>query len=369
MESQLQALIGGLLDRGLPVTVVSRTLRMPAHHLLHWRRIPGPARPFAVAYPWFALIASLALTRERRGLLHTTGAIVFNRADVCTIHYLHNGRAGSLKRAQHATFPYRLNAAIAAGMSRLAERVVYSTPALSQALVAVSQPLAEELRQGFPARAEAIRVIENGVDTERFRPDKEARGDVRHELGIGGRSLLAVFVGSEWHRKGVEIAIEALVVAPSWRLVVVGRGDTQEASRTAERLGVGTRLHLVPESTAPERYYAAADAFVLPSAYESFSIAAFEAAASGLPVVATDVGAIGEIVNAGGGVFIDRSADSLGEALREIEASRESAAAMCERARFVAERFSWEAVVQSYLDLYREGEHTVRSLSPQTVVG
>ena len=65
----------------------------------------------------------------------------------------------------------------------------------------------------------------------------------------------------------------------------------------------------------PERYYAAADAFVLPSAYESFSLAAFEAAASGLPIVATDVGAVGEIVNAGGGIFIERNAESLAEAL------------------------------------------------------
>ena len=57
-----------------------------------------------------------------------------------------------------------------------------------------------------------------------------------------------------------------------------------------------SRVHLVGESAQPERYYAAADAFVLPSEYESFSLAAFEAAASGVPVIATDVGAINLIV-------------------------------------------------------------------------
>ena len=111
----------------------------------------------------------------------------------------------------------------------------------------------------------------------------------------------------------------------------------------ASGLGVESRLHLIGESPEPERYYAAADAFVLPSVYESFSLAAFEAAASGLPVIATDVGAIAEIVNAGGGTFIDRTAASLGEALNHLEADREAAVAMAERAREASVRFNWEA--------------------------
>lgn len=369
MERQLGELVAGLLARGGTVTVVSRTLALPPHERLHWRRVPGPARPFTLAYPWFALAASLILIRGRRGLVHTTGAIVLNRASVCTVHYLHNRRDSCPVRARRSTWLYRVNALAATAMSRLGERLVYSTPAHSRILVAVSTPLAEQLLQVFPDRADAIRVIENGVDAERFRPDETARSLVRQDLGIGGATKLALFVGSEWRSKGIEIAIGALASAPSWHLLAVGRGDTLEASRLAERLGVGTRLHLVSETPSPERYYAAADAFVLPSAYESFSIAAFEAAASGVPVLATDVGAVGEIVNAGGGVFVERSAESLGAALCRLEASPDSAAAMSRRARAAVVRFGWEGAVSKYADLYRQTGEIVPSASPRTATG
>ncbi len=151
-------------------------------------------------------------------------------------------------------------------------------------------------------------MIRNGVDTRRFRPDGTARREIRDELDLTQNVALALFVGSEWSRKGVDIAVEALVDAPSWHLAVVGRGDADALRRRAELLDVEARLHVVGESTKPEQYYAAADAFVLPSAYETFSLAAFEAAASGLPVVATRVGAIDEIVTAGGGLFVERNA-------------------------------------------------------------
>ncbi len=352
MERQLQALVNGLLDRGVSVEVVSRTLELPGHPRLRWRRVRGPARPFPLAYPWFALVASSMLTWSRRGLLHTTGAIVLNRADVCTVHYLHNRRADSAARMRRATPLYRLNAAAAAAMSRFAERLVYSTPARSAALVAVSEPLAVELLDAFPGRGESIWVIENGVDLERFRPDEEARRETRRSLGIDASAKLALFVGSEWRGKGAGIAVDALAAAPSWHLVVVGDGDRRELAEPAERSHVADRLRLVAESARPERYYAAADAFVLPSAYESFSLAAFEAAAAGVPVLATNVGAIAEIVNGGGGVIVERDAASVAAALERLEQDPEAAAAMGAHAREAARRFSWEAAVEKYLDVY-----------------
>ena len=129
----------------------SRTLGLAPHPLLRWRRVPGPARPFPLAYPWFALAGTVLLARAREGITHTTGAIVLNRADVCTVHYLHNGRARSVKRMHRTSRLYGLNASLAGVMSRAAERFVYSSPARSGALVAVSGPLARELARHVPA--------------------------------------------------------------------------------------------------------------------------------------------------------------------------------------------------------------------------
>ena len=322
-----------------------------------------------IAYPWFALAATLMLVRRRRGVLHTTGAIVLNQADVCTVHYVHNGPSRSVKRMQRVNRAYRIHAFLAAAMSRLGERIVYSNPALARDLVAVSEPLAAELRRAFPGRASEVHVIGNGVDSHEFRPDEAARHNVRSAIGISDQDPLALFVGSEWRGKGLKIAIEALVHAHSWHLLVVGNGDANEAIHEATILGVDARLHLLSETAEPERYYATADALVLPSAYESFSLAAFEAAAAGLPIVATDVGAIGEIVYGGGGIFVERNAESLVDALRSLEADPEAAAVMGARAAAVASRFDWKQVVDEYVRLYWRSELVAGSAKTRTVAG
>src|SRR5205807_2149797 len=108
------------------------------------------------------------------------------------------------------------------------------------------------------------------------------------------------------------------------------------------------------ETKEPERYYAAADAFVLPSAYETFSLAALEAAATGLPVVATNVGIVGGLVAAGGGVFVDRDPDSIATALERLAERPEELPGMAECARDYARGFGWEAAVDAYLGLYAE---------------
>ena len=227
MELQLEMLIGGLLERGLAVDVMSRTLRLRPHPALRWRRVRIPSRPFVLAYPMFALVAGVMLLRKPTGVLHTTGAIVPNRADVCTVHYVHRGRGSSAPRARRATTLYRLNAAVARVLSLLGERLVYSSDSLSRTLVAVSDSTADELRASYPSRSDAIAVIENGIDTTRFAPDPDSRRDVRREVGVADDASLALFVGSEWRRKGLLVAVEALTEAPSWHLVVVGRGDAE----------------------------------------------------------------------------------------------------------------------------------------------
>jgi glycosyltransferase involved in cell wall biosynthesis len=356
MERQLRALISRLLDRGVDVVVVSRTLGLSEHPRLRWLKVPGPARPFALAYPWFAVAASIIVALRTKGILHSTGAIVFNRAHVTTVHYVHNRRGRRVSRNRRETLPYRLNAAVVGVMSRAGEWLVYSSPGRSGTLVAVSDPLAEELRIAFPARASSIRVVGNGVDTDQFRPDPEARGRVREELGLADDKLLALFVGSEWRGKGAHIAVAALGDAPEWHLAVVGEGSRAELDDIASRLRVQERLLVIGEVSNPERYYAAADAFVLPSSYESFSLASFEAAASGLPVIATDVGAISEIVEAGGGLFTERTPEAVAAALLSLEGDPEGRTRMAARARACVFRFDWRQVVEEYVGLYQSPE-------------
>jgi UDP-glucose:(heptosyl)LPS alpha-1,3-glucosyltransferase len=220
--------------------------------------------------------------------------------------------------------------------------------------VAVSEPLREEIVTTFPDRAPDVRVIPNAVDLQRFRPDADARQQTREMLGFSDSDRVALFVGSEWQGKGLQLAVDALAQADGWHLIVVGSGDAETLVRRAAYRGVATRIHLVGEIDKPERYYATADAFVLPSAYETFSLAALEAAASGLPVVATGVGIVNSLATAGGAVLVERDPNSIAAALRRLGEEPEEAARIGERAHAFARGLDWGTAVEDYLSLYLE---------------
>ncbi|GAB3063483.1 D-inositol-3-phosphate glycosyltransferase [Sediminivirga luteola] len=181
---------------------------------------------------------------------------------------------------------------------------------------------------GAPARR--VQVIRPGVDTSVFRP--RAQAAARERLGLSGRDLIALYVGRLQHVKGPDIAIGALAglarlnpaLAERTSLTVVGEssGERSALSRARElagRLGVGQRVDFVPPAPAEElaQWYAAADVLLVPSRSESFGLVALEAAASGLPVLASAVGGLSEAVTASAGVLM-HSGDT-GVWARELE--------------------------------------------------
>jgi UDP-glucose:(heptosyl)LPS alpha-1,3-glucosyltransferase len=354
MERQLRALITGLLARGHAVTVVSRTCDLPSHERLFWRRVAGPSRPFVIAYPWFALLGSLVVARQRRGVLHTTGAIVINRADVCTLHLLHSGAGGQVLRARRRSLLYQLNDRIGRVMARSFERLVIDGPLRARSLVSVSESLAVEVAAEFPSRADEVLVIRNGVDARLFAKNGDSRRAVRRWLGLEEDDFVVLFVGSEWRGKGLGVSIDALAQTDArTHLVVVGSGDIREMSSRTGALGISDRVHFVGETSAPEHFYAAADTFVLPSEYETYSIAAFEAAASGLPVLATRTGAHGQLFTAGAAVPIERDVTSVANGLTRLQGDAAVRRAMGESGRELALTLGWDATVDGYIDVYR----------------
>src|SRR5262249_60529848 len=118
----------------------------------------------------------------------------------------------------------------------------------------------------------------------------------RDRLGLGEDELALVFVGSEWGRKGLEPVNRALPSAPGWTLLVVGDGDAERYGAIAYELGVGARVRFLGVRSDVAVVYELADAFVLPSSYETFSIVTFEAAAGGLPVLPPPLSGVGQLV-------------------------------------------------------------------------
>lgn len=213
--------------------------------------------------------------------------------------------------------------------------LVYSR---AKSLDANSQYLKQLVLQFFPGLK--IKVIHNGVDTTQFFPAKKP---VNQPI-ILCTSRLAP-------RKGVEYLIQALALVPQAKLLLAGSGKLEpKIKQLVNKLRLTPRvkfLGVVPHDQLPA-IYRQAKLFVLPSLSESFSNGLLEAIASGLPVVATNIGGNPELVNKNNGILVPPEnsqalAKSIIEALTKpwpkIEPDK---------------KFSWKQSAKEYWQVYQE---------------
>jgi glycosyltransferase involved in cell wall biosynthesis len=351
MERILAELAMGLRRRGHPVTVIAYACDLPAGADVTFRRIRGPSRPFVLSYPWFMLAGTLAVRRWRRGLVLAMGAIVLNDVDIVAIQYCQQvGPTGPSR----PSWPFRLNAVVSKVFGQVAERVCFPRNRPAR-FVCASEGVAEEIREHFPDHADRAITIPNGVDIDAFAPGSRSEDAValRERLQLAPDRLVAIFVGSEWGRKGLEPAIRALALADRWDLLVVGNGDRERYERIAQELGVSGAVHWLGVSRDVAPIYQLADVFVFPTSYEAFPLVALEAAASGLPILATPVNGIRELVTDGvNGFLIGRDAEQIARRLRELgddPALRERLGAA---ARSASLDYSWAKMVERHDALY-----------------
>lgn len=213
----------------------------------------------------------------------------------------------------------------------------------------------------YPLPYSRMRVVYNGVDAQRFTPDNVARFrlEVRRALGLEEGDLGLLFVGSNFSRKGLGLVLDALAwcggAAHRMRLVVLGGRTGGHWQRRVATLGLAGRVRFVGPSPDPERYYAAADVFVLPTRFDPFANATLEAMAAGLPVVTTRMNGVAEILTHGtDGYVLDEppGVGDLAKLLLEL-ADGDLRSAMGQAARQTALRYPWQATAMGTLETYR----------------
>ena len=158
-----------------------------------------------------------------------------------------------------------------------------------------------------------IHVIPNGVDTKRFRSNPAARDRLRRGLGLQGQ-FAWLAVGRFETVKDYPTMIEAFACARKRKndivLLLVGQGALEDTCRKlAVDLGLENSIRFLGLRDDVAELMNAADAFVMSSLWEGLSMALLEAAASGLPIVATDVGGNNEIVSQDLGGYLTPVAD------------------------------------------------------------
>lgn len=287
-------------------------------------------------------------------MITTLGAIVFTRADVATVQFCHHGfvGAGKVTRRGGPRRADQLNQWLASRAARAMERWCYR-PGRVRTLVAVSNTIAAELAGAFPPLADDIIVVPNGVDVSHFKPDAGAVAATRRRVGLPASGKVVIFVGGDWERKGLAVMVDVLARSREWHLLVVGLGDEPHYQALAEAAGVGGRVTFagVHADTAP--FFAAADAFALPTRYEGFALVSLEAAATGLPLLVTAAaGADGLVTPGVNGWILERDPAAFAtalEALHDDAVVRRMGAA----ARVAAHGFDWVGIGDAHAELYR----------------
>ncbi len=226
-------------------------------------------------------------------------------------------------------------------------------------VVAVSEPLREYLvrRVGVPPRK--VRVIVNGIDTERYSPVGPI-GTLRRELGLSGETPLVGIVARldpvKHHAFLLDAFSDLVRDGSDAHLALVGDGPLREAlAARASAPDLAGRVHLVGARNGLAPVYRELDVFVLSSTSEGTSISVLEAMASGRCIVATGVGGTPALLDQGRcGVLVpsgDRN--QLASALRSVLTDRETRRRLGDaaRARAVAV-YSESAMIDQYEALY-----------------
>ena len=306
-----------------------------------------------VSYRWMGITPTLPIVLERLerpDVVHVLGfrdpisTAVSAWARVRRVPYVFEPLGMFEPRLRKVALKRTLDATLYRGVAGGAAAVIVS-----------SEREAGDVRAGgIPA--DRVRVRGNGFPNPHSMPP--ARGVLRSELGIPDGAPIVLYVGRVASGKGIDHLLAAARALPEAHLVIVGPDDrhgaidqvraAQHDPRTAGRVHV-----LGATAEPPLHLYAEADVLCLPSAGESFGMAAAEAAAAGTPVVLSDRCGIAGFFEEGEVVVVPYDAEAVTEALRRVLADEGLRQLLSEGGVAAARRMSWEHVTALQEEIYR----------------
>ena len=346
-------------------TVFGRIIDESLKGKVQFHRMPIPiVRPRLVTYLaqfWLygRLFRQLDLDKQF-DVVHT----IEGSAPFATVATMQHCGAAALALIQRGTLGYnglrRLYYPLLYFIGQKMERSVVNNPYLKRLIVG-SHSLKREIVQHYQPLIEP-EVIPNSVDVDRLAQAKHYRKGIRQELGLQEPQLVgAICALGDWQRKGLDLLIEAISLLPRGmiKILVIGGEPPNEYRKHCERMGVADDfmfLGFVADREKFYGFYGAADFFVLPTAYESWSLVSIEAAAAGLPLLVTRASDIlKNFVEEGmNGLHIERDPTSIAKAICFLLTNREKMKAMGAEAQRRAQAFRVDRMVDAYRQLYQE---------------
>lgn len=310
-----------------------------------WRHIGR-----SMLVPAYTVAASIMLRRDQRGSGGTDKPVVLSHgdslvADVVVLHAVNAANLAQKRLDREWRWMFNPLHFWVGARDRLMLRGLRA-----RRYVAVSNRVVSELERFHGIPRDRISVIPNGTDIARFSPDGPVAG-LREACGIGVGDTMLLFVGHEFDRKGLKYAIAALCHpgCAQAHLVAVGAGDIARYTAMANAMGVGKRVHFAGPRNDLPAIYREADAFVFPTAYETFSLVCMEAMACGVPIFATRVGGIEDYLEDGvNGHAIERDGAMIAAVLGPALADPVARAQLRDGARRTALGYGWDVVARRY---------------------
>ncbi len=343
----------GLADAGDEVHVIARRAAPTSAVRVHELRTPRAWQPLRVAA--FGLAARRQAPRRRFDVVHSMARTLHQ--DV----YFSGG-------GSHADYMQRQYSPLGRGLRRVSprhalllaiERRVFNDP--TQWIHCNSEMVARQITERHGVPPQRLVVIHNGVDLKRFNPTRNARAGkrLREELDADDAPVWA-FAGSGFRRKGLDTALRAVARGGprDAQLWVVGSDPVGPWRKLARELGLVDRVRFLGYRRDPEVVYAAADALLLPTRYDSFATVCLEAAAAGTPVVTSGTNGAADFLRSAGRVVEDpEHVGGFAAALDEL-ADPALRRTLGRAGRRIAQTCSWDAHVVSLRSLYARVMHS-----------
>jgi len=325
-----------------------------------WHRVPVPDLPTLAQVPLFAALSTIMIRREAFDAVIGQGINTLY-ADYMVVHTVNAARREIFHRlvrnGVRFGFARRVGEEVWYEFACSVEKRLLRRKSLS--VVGVSSGVAREVLNYYPdIKSDRLKLVCNGVDCDEFNDQdrSEAHAYLRAVLELAPHSLLLLFVGGLWWLKGLSHVIEALRCLPNHcHLVVVGKGPEAEYTAHAEAAGVGGRVHFLGTRRDMPTIYRGADAFVLPSYYETFSLVTLEAMASGLPVFVSRFNGPSDYLRDGvNGFYVERDGRDIAAKVGLVFADEKRRRDMGRNARATALQFSWARAAATVEGIIKE---------------
>lgn len=325
-------------------------------------RIPQFRQSWSVNQALFFILSRLYLSGQQFDIVHLHAPSLYKKG-VITCHGIPQAGLLALK---HVTPELRREIPL-----RHIRRFIFMRPIIEynfkrgrhKRVIAISSKINQDLVSICGTPLENISLVPNGVDLQRFlrTSRSRAREKIRKEFGLSQHHFVFLFVGNFFKRKGVQFLLPAFARLrdDSTRLIIVGshEGENQWAKEMIEDLGVANKVVLAGEQKDVETFYAASDAFVFPSFYESFGLVLLEALACSLPVIASRTGGAEDLIQDNENGFLLSSPGNiheLAQKMGEILRDRALGKRMGEKAREKATLYSWDRVAEQTMVIYQK---------------